>query len=582
MGMSEKRRNGTENGIRALSAKNRKSRWFWLILLLAVIAVTAVVFSGWMRAPTSADTGKGGTFEVRKDDLTITVTESGSTKANQTIDIRSEVYGEATIIRLVPEGTYITQEDVDAGKLLVELDSSSLVERLKEEEKGLASDEAMLTEAQENYHIQQNQNESDITAAKMAVQFGLLDLQSFLGKSASQKLLAEVAKDPNATIETATLVELFADANNLGGEALQKQKQSENDILLARGQLEKATDVFTGTQKLYDANYASTLELKSAELDVERYRIQKESADESLRLYKLYSLPKQTMQLLSAYEEAGHELRRTQARARSRMAQAQARLSNAEEDVVESREDVQRRTKQVAACTIRAPAPGLVVYGTSGDSYRYREAGPIQEGGKVFQRQTIISLPNTAELIVEVRVHEVDVDKVRPGQSATITAEAFPDKTFHGKVLSVAPLPDTQRGYLSPDVKVYITKVSMEDSHSSLRPGMSAKVEILVEQLNDVMIVPVQVVANRSGRKVCYIATESGPQERQVETGAFNNTFVEIVSGVEVGENVLLIPPRMVSPQPDAKPEETVTAVAEKKMEKSPESQVTGQNAKPL
>ena len=565
------------------SAKVRKSRRFWLILLLAVIAVAVVLFSGWMRSSTSADTGGAGvTFEVRKDDLTITVTESGSTKANQTIDIRSEVYNEATIIRLVPEGTYVTQQDVDAGKLLVELDSSSLEERLKEEEKGLASDEAMLTEAQENYHIQQNQNESDITAAKLAVQFGLLDLQSFLGKSASQKLLEEAAKDPNATIETVTLVELFADANNLGGEALQKQKQSENDILLARGQLEKATDVFTGTQKLYDANYASTLELKSAELDVERYRIQKESADESLRLYKLYGLPKQTMLLLSAYKEAGHELRRTQARARSRMAQAQARLSNAEEDVVESREDVQRRSKQVAACTIKAPAPGLVVYGTSGDSYRYREAGPIQEGGKVFQRQTIISLPNTAELIVEVRVHEVDVDKVRPGQSATITAEAFPDKTFHGKVLSVAPLPDTQRGYLSPDVKVYITKVSMEDSHSSLRPGMSAKVEILVEQLNDVMIVPVQVVANRSGRKVCYIATDSGPQERQVETGAFNNTFVQIVSGVEVGDNVLLIPPRMVSPQPDSKPEETVTAVAEKEMDKPSETKVTGQNAKPL
>ena len=551
--------------MRGLSAKKRKSKRFWLILLLAVIAVIAVVFSGWMRSPISSDAGRAGsTFEARKDDLTITVTESGSTKANQTIDIRSEVYGEATIISIVPEGTYITQEDVDAGKLLVELDSSSLVERLKEEEKGLASDEAMLTEAQENYHIQQNQNESDITAAKLAVQFGLLDLRSFMGESASKKLLAEVAKDPNATIETATLVELFADANNLGGEALQTQKQSENDILLARGQLEKATDVLTGTQKLYDANYASTLELKSAELDVERYRIQKESADESLRLYKLYGLPKQTMQLLSDYREAGHELRRTEARARSRMAQAQARLSNADEEVSESTEDVQRRKKQVDACTIKAPAPGLVVYGTSGDSYRYREAGPIQEGGKVYQRQKIISLPNTAKLIVEIRVHEASVDKVRPGQRATITAEAFPDKTLYGEVLSVAPLPDSQRGYLSPDVKVYTTKVSIEDSPTFLRPGMSAKAEILVEQLEDVVIVPVQVVANRSGRKVCYIATDRGPQERQVETGAFNDTFVEIVSGVEVGENVLLIPPRMLELKPDAKSEEAVTAIAGK------------------
>ena len=550
---------------RRLGSTTLRGRLPWLIVLLAVLAAAPFVLSRWVSSPTTSNVGSvGNTFAARRGDLIISVTESGSIRARQTIDIRSEVYGEQTIISLVPEGTYITQQDVDAGKVLVEMDASSLEERLKEEEKGLASDEATLTEAQEEYHIQQNQNESDITAAKLAVQFGLLDLQNFLGKTASQKLLAQVAQDPNVTIEVATLAEFLDEPNNLGGEALQTQKQYENDILLAEGQFEKATDVFDGTEKLHDANYASDLDLKSARLDVDRYRIQKESAEEALRLYKLYALPKQTIQLLSAYREAGHELRRTEARARSRMAQAQARLSNAEEDVTESREDVQRRIRHVAACTIRAPAPGLVVYSSSGDSYRREERGPIQEGAKVYQRQKIISLPNTAEMIVEVRVHEASVDKVRPGQRATIVAEPFPDRTFHGQVLSVAPLPDAQRSYLSPDIKVYTTKVSIEDSQTSLRPGMSAKVEILVEHLDDVLMVPVQVVANRAGRKVCYVATEAGTAERQVETGAFNDTFVEIVSGLEPGENVLLSPPRIIEPEPGPQPRETVTTVAGK------------------
>ena len=74
---------------------------------------------------------------------------------------------------------------------------------------------------------------------------------------------------------------------------------------------------------------------------------------------------------------------------------------------------------------------------------------------------------------------------------------------------------------------------------------MSAKVEILADHLYDVIIVPVQVVANRGGRKVCYIDTGGNtPEEREVQTGAFNDIFVEIVSGVEAGENVLLSPPR--------------------------------------
>jgi len=528
----------------------------WIILIFCAAALTVWVLWGSMRKGGLAATSNGlSTFPVRRDDLTITVTESGSTKASQTIDIRSEVYGEATIISLIPEGTYITQEDVNAGKLLVELDSSSLKERLKEEEKGLASDEARLTEEQENYHIQQNQNESDITAAQLAVKFALMDLQKYLGETAAQKVVEKASLDPNSNFDITSLLANNDpnDPNSLSGESSQQLKQLKDAILLAEGQLEKANDVLEGTQKLHDANYVSELELKGAELDVERFRIQRESAVEALKLYRRYDFPKEAEKYLSDYKEAERELVRTHARARSRMAQAQARLSNAEEDVTESREDVQRRRKQVDACTIRAPAPGLVVYGTSGEPWKEMERGPVREGGKVYQRQTIISLPNTSEIIVEIRVHETSVDKVRPGQHATITVDAFPDKTFQGEVLKVAPLPDPQQGFLNPDVKVYTTKVSMEGSHDSVKPGMSAKVEILVDQLDDVLIVPVQTVAIRQGKKLCYVMVSDTPQPRAVSTGAFNDIFVEIISGLEEGEQVLLNPPLLIEPSAVAK-----------------------------
>ena len=86
----------------------------------------------------------------------------------------------------------------------------------------------------------------------------------------------------------------------------------------------------------------------------------------------------------------------------------------------------------------------------------------------------------------------------------------------------------------------------------------------MVDQLEDVLMVPIQVVANRDGRKVCYVTTENGPQERQVETGAFNDNFVEIVAGLEPGENVLLTPLRNLKPQIETAPAETVTTIAGK------------------
>jgi HlyD family secretion protein len=405
--------------------------------------------------------------------------------------------------------------------------------------------------AQEALLIQKKQNESDIAAAELAVEFGLMDLHNHLGEQASQKLVAEVIRDPNVVIEMATLLELLNDPNELGGEASQMLKKYQNDILLAEGQLEKATDVLTGTEKLHDANYASDLDLKSAQLDVNRFRIQKESAEEALRLYKLYVFPKQTKQLLSDYHEAKRELDRTVARTRSELAQAQARLESTEASFNLQKSHVAKLERQIAACTIRAPSPGIVIYGSSADWYQRRE-DPIEVGDMVRRGQKIFTIPNSNVMGVELRVHESSVNKVMPGQDVTVTVEAHPDMVFHGKVVRVAPLPDPQHGWLDPGVKVYTTYVTIIGSHEVIKPGMSAKVEILVDRLYNVKIVPVQVVENRAGKKFCYVATDTGPEEREVVTGAFNNTFVEIVSGLQTGEKVLLSPPRGIEREPEA------------------------------
>jgi hypothetical protein len=152
-------------------------------------------------------------------------------------------------------------------------------------------------------------------------------------------------------------------------------------------------------------------------------------------------------------------------------------------------------------------------------------------------------MPDTAIMIAEISVHETEVDKVRAGQPATIVMDAFPDKVLQGEVLEVAPLPDSQRGWMNPDLKVYKTLVKIEGTHDFLKSRMSCKVQILVEQLEDVIIVPIQVVSNRSGKKVCYVMTSQNYQERVVRTGLFNDTFVEIIEGLEAGEDVMLNPP---------------------------------------
>ncbi|MBL7144157.1 MAG: HlyD family efflux transporter periplasmic adaptor subunit [Phycisphaerae bacterium] len=169
----------------------------------------------------------------------------------------------------------------------------------------------------------------------------------------------------------------------------------------------------------------------------------------------------------------------------------------------------------------------------------------MEVGDGVHKGQKIFTIPNSDVMGVELRVHESSVNMVKPGQKATITVEAYPDIPLEGKVLKVAPLPDPPHGWFDPSVKVYTTQITIDGAHDILKPGMSAKVEVLIEQLKNVLIVPIQVVANREGKKVRYVATPEGPKQRDVQTGSFNDTYVHIISGLEVGEQVLLIPPKL-------------------------------------
>ncbi len=549
--------------MRSGGAKTRKRGRLWLIVLFLAIAGTAIVLSGWMRRPGQNDLGKvRATFTARKDELIITVVETGNIKAQQSTDVMCDLGGRGIeIASIVPEGTVITQEDVDNGRILCQLNSSELEDYYSQEKTEFSEDQASYLQAQESHLIQIKQNESDIATAQLAVEFGLLDLQNYLGKTAAEKLVCLVEEDPNTTIEMSVLMEFLDEPNSLGGEALQAIKQYRNDILLADGQYQKYTDVLEGTVKLHDANYASDLDLKSAELDVDRVRVQKESAEEAEKLFKLYGMPKQTKQLLSDYSEAKRELVRTHARTRSALAQAEVRLESTKATYDLQKERVEKLRGEIAACTIRAPSPGIVIYGTSADWEKRRE-DPIEVGDQVHRGQKIFSIPNSSLMGVQLRVHEASVNMVKPGQKAEVTVEAHPDTPFEGEVTSVSPLPDPPRGWLDPGVKVYTTQVTIEGSHDIIKPGMSAKVEILVDHLYDVTIVPVQVVANRGGRKVCYIETGGTPEEREVQTGVFNDIFVQIVSGVDIGENVLLSPPRNLEQKLDPRTDKSVAAIA--------------------
>ena len=157
----------------------------------------------------------------------------------------------------------------------------------------------------------------------------------------------------------------------------------------------------------------------------------------------------------------------------------------------------------------------------------------------VNERQTILTIPDITQMAIEVKIHETEIKKVKVGQKATIRVEAFADQVLQGEVTKVSVLPNSEDRWLSPDLKVYKTTVSVEGVHEWLKPGMTAEVEIAVRNLENVFYVPLQAVSSHGGKRVCYLANED---RRVVETGEFSDKYIEIKSGLEEGDRVLLRP----------------------------------------
>ena len=503
--------------------------------------------------PGSVNPTRGGVGRAVRGDLTIAVTESGQLQALEMEKIRSEVEGRTRILSIVPEGMRITEEDVKAGKVLVQLDSSSLAEKLTQQEITFAGAEAGFTQAKEAYDIQVNQNESNIKAGELKFKFARMDLNRYLGDRLTATALAKSVK----------FVELASDPA-LGGAALQERRKLKAEIDLAREEVKRAGNKLDWTEKLSAQNYVSKNELEADRLALQRRTVELDQAKTALELSLRYEFPKQAEQNLSDLREAQKELERIRARARSEMAKAEAELRSKEAQHNLQRDRLEKQNRQIKYCTIRAEHPGLVVYG--GGGWRWHRSGRvIEEGGMIRHRQVILRLPDVSTMIAEVKVHESAVDKVKIGQTARITVDAFPDEELTGKVTKLAVLPDTQNRWLNPDLKEYKTEVSIQGTHAFLKPGMTVRVEILAAELRDVLTVPIQAVSVREGLRVCYVKRDGDLRAQLVQTGQYSDKFVQITDGLNEGDKVLLHPAASLSERALAAFRKAATKLKEKK-----------------
>ena len=237
-------------------------------------------------------------------------------------------------------------------------------------------------------------------------------------------------------------------------------------------------------------------------------------------------------------------LERARRKASADVVKAEADLRAKQAELSRQRDKLAKTLDQISKAKIFAPSDGMVVYASSAEGGWRGNEEPLEAGQEVRERQDLIYLPTPDDRIAEVKIHESSLDKVRMGLPARVTVDALPGRTFWGKVVKIAPLPDATMVWLNPDLKVYSTEILIPGINEALRTGMSCRAEIVVETYDEALAVPVQSVVRVGGvPSVFLIGPDGQPVAREVEVGMDNNSKVVIKGGLEAGDRVMLAPP---------------------------------------
>ena len=540
-----------------------------LLVIALVAALAAAAYWYFFRSGRlGSDSYSGAVYTVSRRDLVINVLEGGSLQSANAHELKSEVEGSNTIISLLPEGTILTEEDVKQRRILAEFDSSALTEKEAQQQITFQGAQADYIQAKESFEIQEKQNESNITAGQLTVKFARMDLERYLGAALAASVLAEKVKLSVLTLDGDKLdqADKALDALGLGGAARKEWQKLQSDIDLAEEKVKRAYTDYTwsltlGPKDPNDPASNGKGYISQSDVDADKLKWQAavaETAQTKLAkdIFLRYDLPKQAEKLNSDYAEALRELDRIHAKARAELAQAESQMKSKEASFRLQTTRLNKLREQIKNCTIVATRPGMLVYTSTADR-RGRQEDVIELGAQVRERQVLFRIPDSSSMTLLVHVNEASINKVQLGQNVRIVAEPFPEQAMQGTVTKVSSTPDPQQRWLAPDTQTYTTEITISKPPTNLRPGMSAKAEIIVDQLDHVVAVPIQSVSMLKGVRICYTIDNGRVQAQPVEIGQANNSFIEIKSGLAEGDNVLLTKPATAD-------ESLVTTLAEK------------------
>lgn len=452
------------------------------------------------------DTRQFLTAVVERGPFEIGIEQQGHIDSANNAILANQCEWSTTILTVVPEGTSVLK-----GDIVGTLDASELVERQRGLRVNLIEAEAELEQARQVVDMQKLENETGVSQAMLTLQFAELDLEGY--------------RD---------------------GEFPQLESKLESAVALAEEEANRAQKQYEYTQRLVRKGYRNPIDLEQERIKLAKTEYVLDNARNSLDVLRDYTSQRMIAQLEAELQEAKINVERVHQIAHAALLSREVKVRTNERKVIALNEYMERLDKAIAACTLRAPADGLLVHLNEG-----RIKNEVIPGAKVRYRQNLMTVPDRTQMEVKVRIHESRIRLVEEGRPAVITVDALPNMSFKGYVKEVSKVP-TAGKYPNYDLKVYPTTIQIDGSEEELahlKPGLTARVKIFAEHLSDVLQVPMQSVVEIGDDFYTFVATGTGVDQREVTVGRSNVTDWQITSGLQEGEAVIMSPRTSCAPQ---------------------------------
>jgi RND family efflux transporter MFP subunit len=477
-----------------------------------------------------------------RTDLDETLEITGTAEANDEVDVVAEVSGKVSRV-YADVGDYVNR-----GSTLVRVDTEVAAAQRDQASASVQSARAAFRQAQEALQLTEDTTASNVRQAEVGVATARERLQQ---AKASLRLTEAQVNNAVEQAQTGVRTAQTRLEEVRSGARQQERRQAEARVRQAKASLQLAEQTYNRHQRLFEGGVIAEQRLDQVQTEYEVAQENYQQALEQLSLVEEGPRSEQVRLAELAVDQAKEQLAQAKANciqievaeqdvqaARDGVRQAEEQLTAA----IANRGQVEVQQRQVASAragidqaqaservaavqlnkhAVHSPIAGLVA------------ARMVDTGEGAMPGTPVMRIVDIDPIRIDAIVNQVDIGRVRDGIPALVRFDGLAGRDFEGAVTDIEP-------QAIPESRNYIVRINVPNPDGVVKPGMFARVSLLLGSQQDVVVIQRDALLERDHVREVYIVRDGVVQVRQVEVGVVSGNLVEIVDGVREGETVIV------------------------------------------